>query len=167
MLSDSEAIELPDFKCLRCGECCSTVKDVTACHEDVKRWVSQRRQDVLDKLVIDRRKTPLMALRTESIEASRAEARVTLDAGELTSEHVFELLYVTGLLECAVYLKQRDNVCTFLREKDGLFTCEIQSTKPLVCGKFPYYIGHYTDGRLIKEDSFCPTLREIAKKVKE
>jgi len=164
LLEDREAVELPVFECHRCGRCCSSVRYISVCHADVKRWAMQKRADVLGQLVVDRRRTPLLAMRRGAIEAAKAEARSLLAESELDDERFFELLYVTGLLECAVYVKRRDGVCTFLRHEEGGAACAIQDTKPRVCEKFPYYIGRYTDGRLLKEDSFCPSLRQIAKK---
>jgi Fe-S-cluster containining protein len=81
-------------------------------------------------------------------------------------DRVRELLFITRSLESAVYIARKNYACAFLI-KNTPATCALHDTKPRVCEKFPYYIGHYTDGRLIKEDSFCPTLREIAKKVKK
>ncbi|HTY91703.1 MAG TPA: YkgJ family cysteine cluster protein [Methanocella sp.] len=164
LLSDAEAVELPMFECRRCGQCCSSVRYVTVCHADVKRWVAQKRLDILEGLVIDRRRTPLLAIRKDSIRAAKEEARALLAEAGLEDEHVFEILYVTKLLECAVYVKRAGGACALLREDGGMATCGIQDTKPLVCEKFPYYIGNYTDGRLLKEDSFCPSLSDIARK---
>jgi Fe-S-cluster containining protein len=163
LLTDTEAVELPGFECLRCGRCCSAVRYVTVCHEDVRRWAAQKRLDILERLTVDRRRTPLMALRKDAIGAAKAEARSLTEEAGIDDEHVFELLYVTGLLECAVYVKRMDGACAFLLEDDGKAACAIQDTKPRVCEKFPYYLGRYTDGRLLKEDSFCPSLKAIAK----
>jgi Fe-S-cluster containining protein len=162
LLSDKEAVELQGFECRRCGNCCSAVKYVTVCHEDVKRWVRQKRADILESLAIDRRRTPLLALKKRDIPAARAGARSLLDDAGLRDERVFELLYVTGLLECAVYVGRKAGVCTHLMLEGGYYSCAIQDTKPEVCERFPYYMGKYTDGRLLKEDSFCPSLRQIA-----
>jgi Fe-S-cluster containining protein len=163
LLSDREAVELPHFECRRCGGCCATVKYVTVCQEDVKRWVSQKRLDILGELVIDRRRTPLLATRKGRIEVAKAGARSFLESAGLDSEHAFELLYVAMLLECAIYVKRRDGACTFLAHGGSEAACGIQDTKPGVCEKFPYYMGRYTDGRLIREDSFCPSLAGLAK----
>lgn len=163
LLSDREAVELPYFECRRCGTCCATVKYVAVSHEDVRRWVSQKRLDILDDLVIDRRRTPLMALKKDRISAAKAEATSTLeDTGLSENGHTFELLYVTKLLECVVYIKRRDGACTFLVDEEGMAACGIQDTKPRVCKKFPYYMGKFTDSRLLKEDSFCPSLSEYS-----
>jgi|GEM_PF-3185600 len=162
LLSDREAVELPSFECQRCGQCCARVKYVTVSHEDVKRWVSQQRLDILDSLVIDGRRKPLMAARgKEAIEAAKIEA------GPLSGDgRIFEILYLTALVECAVYIKRRDGACAFLIDDGGVAACNIHDTRPRVCEKFPYYLGKYTDRRLLKEDSFCPSLRDIAKKIK-
>jgi len=162
LLADAEAVELPGFECRRCGNCCSTVKYVTVCHEDVKRWVAQKRTDVLDELAFDRRRTPLLALKKHDIPPAKIEARSLLEDAGLPGERAFELLYVTGLLECAVYVGRKYGACTFLTHEGEYYSCAIQDTKPEVCKKFPYYMGKYTDGRLLKEDSFCPSLRQIA-----
>jgi len=162
LLSDREAVELPSFECQRCGQCCARVKYVTVSHEDVKRWVSRKRSDILDKLVVDGRRKPLMAARgKEAIRVAKIEARSLSD-----DEHSFEILYLTALVECAVYIKRLDRACFFLIDDGGVAACSIHDTRPRVCEKFPYYLGKYTDRRLVKEDSFCPSLREIAKKVK-
>ncbi len=167
LLGDGEAVELPVFECHRCGRCCSSVRFIPVCYKDVRRWTAQRREDILDSLAIDRRRTPLLAMRRGAIEAAKVEARALLAESGLEGERFFELLYVTGLLECAVYVKRNDGACTFLRYEGGRAACAIQDTKPRVCEKFPYYIGKYTDGRLLKEDGFCPSLGEIAKKRKK
>jgi Fe-S-cluster containining protein len=164
LLSDQEAVELPRFECRRCGACCASVKYVTVSREDVKRWVSRKRLDILDRLAIDRRRTPLLAAMKGGIGAAKAEARSYLEGAGLYSEHAFELLFITMLLECAVYVKRRDGACIFLEKYGDTAACAIQDTKPRVCEKFPYYIGNYTDRRLLKEDSFCPELSELAKK---
>ncbi len=164
LLTDTMAVELPGFECLRCGRCCSSVRFISVCHGDVKRWVMQKRADILEQLVVDRRRTPLIAMRRDVVEAAKEEARALLSGAGLDGERFFELLYVTGLLECAVYVKRKDGACIFLQDDKGRAACAIQDTKPRVCDKFPYYIGKYTDGRLLKEDSFCPSLAEIAKK---
>ncbi len=164
LLGDHEAVELPVFECRRCGACCAAVRYVTVCHGDVKRWVSQKRLDILGALVVDRRKTPMLALRKGRIEAARSAAKSLLESAGLDSGHAFELLYATMLLECAVYVKRRDGACTFLAHEGNMAACAIQDTKPRVCEKFPYYIGKYTDGRLLNKDSFCPSLRAMVKK---
>jgi Fe-S-cluster containining protein len=163
LLTDREAVELPHFECRRCGACCAAVKYVTVSHGDVKRWVSQKRLDILRALVIDKRRTPLLAMKKKAIGAAKDGARSLLESAGLDSEHAFELLYVTTLLECAVYVKRRDGACAFLAYEGSAAACGIQGTKPLVCEKFPYYMGKYTDGRLLKEDSFCPSLSEYSR----
>lgn len=164
LLGDREAVELPEFECRRCGQCCSSVRYITVCHGDVKRWVAQKRLDILENLVIDHRRTPMLAMRKDSIGTAKSEAMALLAEVGLEDERFFQLLYVTGLLECAVYVKRSGGACVFLGGEGGRSTCSIQDTKPLVCEKFPFYIGKYTDSRLLKEDSFCPSLRDIAKK---
>jgi len=166
LLSDGKAIKLSSFECKRCGRCCSSIKYITVSHEDVNRWVAEQRGDILDRLVIDRRRTPLMASRgIGNIEAAKARAGSLLDGirPREENERTFELLYLTALLECVVYINRKDGACTFLSEDDGRAECMIYDTRPRVCKKFPYYIGEYTDSRLLKEDSFCPELSDIAK----
>lgn len=167
LLSDREAVELADFECWRCGRCCEAVKYVTVSHGDVIRWVSQQRQDILDSLVIDRRRRPLMAYRGKAaIESAKAEAQSLLESARLSCdyEQAFELLYLTRLVECTVYVGRRDGACTFLIKDEGVPSCSIHDTRPRVCEKFPYYIGRYTDSRLLNKDGFCPSLREISRK---
>ncbi len=168
LLTDREAVELPSFECKRCGRCCETIKYVTVSHSDVKRWVSLQRPDILDSLDIDRRRTPLMASRPkEAIKAAKAEARTLLENAGMKNEHAYDLLYLTGLVECSVYVSRKNSSCAFLTEQDGVASCGIHDVRPRVCEKFPFYIGSYTDGRLLKEDSFCPSLSEISKKLKK
>ena len=164
LLSDREAVELPSFECVRCGRCCSSVRYITVCHEDARRWVRQKRTDILESLAIDRCRTPLLAMYKDSIEDAKAGARSLLAEAGLDDEHAFRVLYVTKLLECTVYVARTNGACTFLRDDNGKAACAIQDTKPRVCDKFPYYIGKYTDSRLLKEDSFCPSLKAIAEK---
>lgn len=168
LLSDREAVKLDHFGCRRCGACCASIKYITVCFSDVKRWVAQKRPDILDALDIDRTITPMLATRgKDAIAMARSDAdRILAGFDVPDGERIHELLYITKLLESAVYVSRKNNACIFLEEKNGLFTCKIHDTKPRVCNKFPYYIGHFTDSRLLKEDSFCPTLREIAEKQK-
>jgi Fe-S-cluster containining protein len=168
LLTDREAVRLAGFECRRCGACCASIKYITVCFSDVKRWVEQRRWDILEELDIDRTVTPLLAnCGKKVLMSAKKEAEAVLEGLDVPDRvRVRELLFITGSLESAVYVSRKNNACAFLIN-DGLATCTLHDTKPRVCGKFPYYIGHFTDGRLIKEDSFCPTLREIAKKDKK
>ena len=168
LLSDREAIRLAGFECRRCGACCASIKYITVCFSDVKRWVEQKRWDILEELDIDRTITPLLAAcGKNSLDSAKIEADAMLEGLDVPDRgRVRELLFITRSLESAVYVARKNNACAFLI-KDGLATCALHDTKPRVCGKFPYYIGQFTDGRLIKEDSFCPALREIAKNSKK
>lgn len=167
LLGDREAVKLDHFNCERCGTCCTSIKYITVCHSDVKRWVSHKRWDILEKLDIDRRRTPLLAsCGADAITSAKRAAYNALDMPDLPDrERVHELLYLTDLLESAVYVARKNGACAFFQEKEGLSTCRIHDTKPRVCQKFPYYIGQYTDYRLIGKDSFCPSLRKIAEKM--
>ena len=168
LLSDREAVRLDLFECRRCGACCASIKYITVCFSDVKRWVEQRRWDILDELDIDRTITPMLAAcGKNALDNAKMEADALLEGLDVPGqERVRELLFITRSLESAVYVARKNNSCAFLI-KDSLATCALHDTKPRVCGKFPYYIGHFTDIRLVKEDSFCPTLREIAKNCKK
>jgi Fe-S-cluster containining protein len=166
LLSDREAVKLSSFECRRCGRCCASVKFITVSHEDVKRWVKEHRDDILDRLVIDRRRTPLLTrIGKRDIEAAKRRAASLVEEldPEGEKERVSEILYLTALLECTAYVNRKNSACTFLREDNGSAACAIYDTKPRVCQKFPYYMGKYTDSRLLKEDSFCPELSSIAK----
>jgi Fe-S-cluster containining protein len=168
LLSDRQAVMLAGFECRRCGACCTSIKYIAVCFSDVKRWVEQKRWDILEELDIDRTITPMLAAcGKNALDAAKKEADAVLERIDVPGrERVRELLFVTGSLESAVYVSRKNNSCSFLI-KDEPATCSLHDTKPRVCGKFPYYIGHFTDGRLIKEDSFCPSLREIAKNGKK
>ena len=166
LLSDREAIKLEKFECRRCGACCATVKYITVAHADLKRWVAQKRWDIIEELTIDRTATPLLAMYGADIrEAAKSEAKAAIDcADSQLAEKARELLYITSLLECAVFVTRKNNACTFLESMDGLYACRIHETCPRVCEKFPFYLGRFTDSRLVKEDSFCPALQDIARK---
>jgi Fe-S-cluster containining protein len=165
LLSDREAVKLDRFECQRCGACCASIKYITVCFSDVERWVAQKRPDILDALDIDRTATPMLAMcGRDAIAMAKAGADKMLQGLDVPDrERVREILYITKLLESAVYVSRKNNACAFLEKKNGLYTCKIHDTKPRVCDKFPYYIGHFTDSRLLKEDSFCPALREVAR----
>ena len=166
LLSDREAVKLSSFECKRCGRCCASVKFITVSYEDVKRWVKEHRGDILDRLVIDRRRIPLLALigKRDIGAAKRRAASIVEELGPAgEKERVSEILYLTSLLECIAYVNRKDSACTFLRDDNGSAACAIYDTRPRVCQKFPYYIGKYTDSRLLKENSFCPELSSIAK----
>lgn len=177
LLDDASAIELEGFKCLRCGACCFTVKYITVSHSDVRRWVAQGRCDILEALVIDRRRSPLASVYgKDRIDQAKAGANMLIESNiEVLSracsdsnfyKRVLDVIYLTGLLESSVYVGRRDNKCIFLGcDADGVASCMINDTKPRVCEKFPYYIGRFTDSRLVKQDSFCPGLREAAVKL--
>jgi Fe-S-cluster containining protein len=166
LLSDGEAVELPRFQCVRCGRCCAAVKYVTVSHADVERWVTRGRGDILDRLVIDRLRTPLLARQgKKNIEDAKCQARSLVDrtVPPIRDGPAFELLYLTDLLECAVYVDRKHGACAFLGDDGGRSACTIYDTRPRVCLKFPYYMGKYTDSRLLRDDSFCPVLGGMAK----
>ena len=164
LLSDGEAVKLDSFDCRRCGACCATVKYITVCYSDVRRWLDQKRWDIIEELAIDRTATPLLAYYGKAaLMGARAEADAVLRGVDSPcSDRLHELLYITKLLESAVYVNRKNNACTFLDDEGGICSCRIHDTTPRVCQKFPYYLGSYTDGRLIHKDSFCPSLRNIA-----
>ena len=165
LLRESDAVPASGFSCQRCGACCSEVKFVPVSHSDVMRWIRQSRQDILDRLVVDRRRTPCMAIwGREAIAATKEKARAQLEGIEMDEDRrrrTTELLYVTDLVECAVYVARDWGHCAFYSGEDN--ACQIYDTRPRVCEKFPFYVGTYTDARLLKV-SFCPGLRELAEK---
>ena len=162
LLKEGEAVEASRFECRRCGACCATVRFIPVCHADVLRWVIQKRWDILGQVVVDRTKTPLMAIwGKESIAKARASAAAVLEGQEIDENvrrHVTQVLYVTDLVESAVYTAREDNRCIFFSVESNC--CIIHDTKPRVCDKFPYYIGKFTDPKLLEYD-FCPGLKEI------
>ncbi|HUL62531.1 MAG TPA: YkgJ family cysteine cluster protein [Methanocella sp.] len=168
LLRAEDAVSAADFACQRCGACCSEVKFVPVARSDVLRWVGQARWDILDRLAVDRRRTPYMAIwGREAIGAAREKACAALEPLELDEERrrrALELLYVTDLVECAVYVGRDWGHCAFFSGEDN--ACQIQDTKPRACAKFPFYVGTYTDARLLKV-SFCPGLRVLAEKISQ
>lgn len=167
LLKDRDAVKVPGFGCKMCGTCCSKVKYVPVCNADIKRWVQEKRFDILAAIKIDRRKTPLLAAcGAEAIENAKRDAGhyITSCGGvyDVPYNHVHELLYLTDLLETVAYAGRKNGSCEFLIENpDGHTACSIHSTKPKVCSKFPYYLNGYTDARLINKESFCPALKEL------
>jgi len=165
LLRESDVVPAEGFACQRCGACCSEVKFIPVSHADVRRWVAQARWDVLDRLVVDRRRTPLMAVwGREAIAATKEKARVALEKAEVDEDRrrrAVEILYVTDLVECAVYVDRDWGHCAFFTGEDN--SCQIHDIRPRVCEKFPFYIGTYTDARLLKI-GFCPGLKELAEK---
>lgn len=165
LLSAADAVNAGDFKCRRCGSCCAAVKIVPACHSDVLRWLDQGRWDIFDRLVVDRRRTALMAVwGREAIAAAKGRAANRLEGSTVPEGRrpaVAELLYVTDLVESAVYAAREENRCAFY-DSEGA-ACTIHDTKPRACEKFPFYVGKYTDPRLLELD-FCPALKELAGK---
>ncbi|OPY29654.1 MAG: Flagellin N-methylase [Methanocella sp. PtaU1.Bin125] len=163
LLREPEAVPAEGFTCQRCGACCSEVKFIPVCHSDVLRWVAQARWDVFDRIVVDRRRTPMMAVwGREAIAETREKARAALEGIELDDDRrrkVTEILYVTDLVECAVYVDRDWGHCAFFSGETN--SCTIYDTRPRVCAKFPFYVGTFTDARLLKI-SFCPGLRELA-----
>ncbi|WP_230741444.1 YkgJ family cysteine cluster protein [Methanooceanicella nereidis] len=169
LLRDIDAVELIGFNCMCCGECCSRVKYIPVCLSDIKKWLAGNRFDILGQVVIDRRVTPLIATcGKDAIEEAKWEARKVLDtAGIFPGQenvhygHILELSYMTMLLENVAYVKRKDGHCVFLSDDDDVIkVCAIHGVKPRVCEKFPYYTGKYTDKKLIRDDIFCPSLRE-------
>lgn len=165
LLRDDDAVEIEGFNCLRCGSCCSTVKFIPVCHSDVLRWLEQKRWDVFNRLAVDRRRTPLMAIwGREAVAAARQHAMDQLEQHEVPEEHrprVMEILYVTDLVESVVYTAREAGCCIFFDENGA--TCAIHDTKPKVCEKFPFYVGKYTDPGLLKRN-FCPAIKALARK---
>ena len=165
LLREPDAVPAEGFACKRCGACCSEVKFIPVSHSDVLRWVAQARWDVFERIVVDRRRTPLMAIwGREAIAETKEKARVALEGIELDDDRrckVTEILYVTDLVECAVYVDRDWGHCAFYSGEDN--ACMIHDTKPRVCEKFPFYIGTFTDARLLKI-AFCPGLRELTEK---
>jgi Fe-S-cluster containining protein len=167
LLRDEDAVQALHFKCKMCGECCSSVKFITVSYRDVKRWLGHNRWDILSGLTIDKRKTPLLAsLKKEDIMSSKINAEKMLNGCPVNDneliEHCFKLLYITDLLENAVYVSRLNNRCIFLSENDkGNSICMIHETKPEVCEKFPYYTGRLVDKRLLESIGFCPALKQL------
>jgi len=165
LLREADAVPAAGFACRRCGACCSEVKFIPVTRTDVLRWIAQARWDVLDRLVVDRRRTPLMAIwGRDVIAAVKEKARAALEDVEMDDarrRRATELLYVTDLVECAVYVDRDWGHCAFYSGQDS--ACLIHDTKPRVCEKFPFYIGAYTDARLLKV-GFCAGLKEMAEK---
>ena len=116
LLSDREAIRLDGFECRRCGACCASIKYITVCYSDVKRWVEQKRWDILEELDIDRTITPLLAAcGKNALERAKKEADAALEGRDVPGrERVRELLFITRSLESAVYVARKNNSCTFL-----------------------------------------------------
>jgi len=98
LLRESDALPAAGFACQRCGACCSEVKFIPVSHSDVLRWVTQSRRDILDRLVVDRRRTPYMAIwGRDAIAETKEKARVALETLEMDEERrrrATELLYV-------------------------------------------------------------------------
>lgn len=168
LLRQSDALSAAGFTCKRCGACCSEVRFVPVSHGDALRWVAEERWDVFDRLVVDRRRTPLVAVwGREAIASAKEKASELLADLELEDDRrrrVTEILYVTDLLECAVYVGRDWGHCAFYSGEDN--ACRINGTKPRVCEKFPFYVGSYVDARLLQV-SFCPGLRELGEKQPE
>lgn len=165
LLSDAMAVEVREFECQRCGACCTTVRFIPVSHADALRWTAEKRWDIFERLVVDRRRTPLMAIwGKDSIQRARAKAAAVLEGCEM-DEHkrnsIAQILYITDLVESAVYTAREDNRCTFFSTVNN--HCIIHDTKPHVCEKFPYYMGKFMDPRLLEMD-FCPALKEFTKK---
>ncbi|MGA9140134.1 MAG: YkgJ family cysteine cluster protein [Methanocella sp.] len=165
LLRETDAVPAEGFVCTRCGACCSEVKFIPVAHSDVLRWVAQARWDVFERIVVDRRRTPMMAIwGREAIAATKEKARAALEGIELDDDRrsrITEILYVTDLVECAVYVDRDWGHCAFFSGEDN--ACMIHDTKPRVCEKFPFYIGMFTDARLLKI-AFCPGLRDLSLK---
>jgi Fe-S-cluster containining protein len=165
LLREADAVPAEGFVCTRCGACCSEVKFIPVSHSDVLRWVAQARWDVFERIVVDRRRTPMMAVwGREAIAATKEKARAALEDIELDDDRrqrIMEILYVTDLVECAVYVDRDWGHCAFFSGDDN--ACMIHDTKPRVCEKFPFYIGTFTDARLLKI-AFCHGLRDLATK---
>ncbi|HMK46737.1 MAG TPA: YkgJ family cysteine cluster protein [Methanocella sp.] len=162
LLAEGEAVDASRFECRRCGTCCSTVRFIPVCHADAQRWVMQKRWDILERLVIDRARTPLMAIWGKgAITMARDRAAAATEGIDMAAplrRLVTHILYVTDLVESAVYTGREDNRCVFL--SGDSHTCIIHDTKPRVCEKFPFYVGKYTDPKLLEQE-FCPGLKSL------
>lgn len=171
LLGDTDVVPLQAFECRRCGACCSSVRYVPVSGDDMRRWLSQRRTDIISRLSIDRRRTPMLAsLDKGLVEATKKESaelaeEALYDNGmppvSLSAyRHAVETLYLSDLLENVVYAGRENGRCVFMSGEEGKAACSIQETKPAACARFPYYAGKYVDKKLLLKE-FCPALKSI------
>ncbi|RMF91626.1 MAG: YkgJ family cysteine cluster protein [Methanobacteriota archaeon] len=103
------------FVCRRCGKCCKERWEITVdFHEDILRWIRERRFDILKHVVIN--------------------PKFLLNPGYYHNR--VQWIIDTG----HVLFGDVAHRCPFLEEATGDFParCRIHETRPQVCRRFPY-----------------------------
>lgn len=116
------------FKCHRCGWCCKH-KRINITYSDIKRWEKEGRWDILKEVsFVDYSKHPNPDIRK-----------------------------TTGFYFAKTCKPTSEHPCPFLSMNDGLATCTIYETRPLVCRNNPELLLKEVN---LKDWLGCPAFKE-------
>ncbi len=115
------------FQCKRCGSCCRRPWRIEPSVDDVRRWISEKRLDIIENLVYAPKRGPpqgLTPLEAEALEAMCSDDEYT------AATFAFAL---AASAESALIVAKDLEICSYY---DG-FGCAIYDTRPGVCARFP------------------------------
>jgi len=119
------------FQCERCGACCRRPWRVEASDNDVQRWISEKRLDILENLIYVPKKGP-----PQGLTPSEARSLETMCDGlpELDESLAATLAFaLAASREGALVIAKNAGGCVY---HDG-GGCAIYETRPGVCARFP------------------------------
>ncbi len=118
------------FQCERCGACCSRPWRVEASIEDVQRWISEKRLDILENLIYMPKKGP-----PQGLTPGEAGSLEMMCAGFCDDEGFVATLAfaLAASREGALVIAKNADGCVY---HDG-GRCAIYKTRPGVCVRFP------------------------------
>jgi Fe-S-cluster containining protein len=120
-----------EFRCSRCGECCRRPWRVEASVYDVQRWIWESRLDIIGKLEYIPKKGPPPGL-TEC--EKRSLEMMCSELIEYDESLVAMLAFaLASARDSALVVSKNNGECVF-HHGSG---CDIYSTRPDVCVKFP------------------------------
>jgi Fe-S-cluster containining protein len=116
------------FQCERCGACCRRPWRVEASVDDVRRWISEKRLDILENLQYAPKRGP-----PQGLAPGEAGSLETMCAG-LPESLVATLAFaLAASREGALVIAKNAGGCVY---HDG-GECAIYETRPGVCARFP------------------------------
>jgi len=124
------------FQCERCGACCRRPWRVEVSVDDVQRWISQKRLDILENLVYVPKKGPPQGLTPGEARSLEMMCTGPYDDDGLVAMLSFAL---AASREGALVIEKNADGCVY-HDCGG---CAIYETRPGVCVRFP-------DARLFK-----------------
>ena len=133
-------------ECQRCGRCCE-IDGVYATPKDIKRWLTQRRYDVLQYLYGNPWRPPYKSGKSKPPTLAETIKNSVGDRSlESVAKHVFEQIAETYDNNTDLWFDpitgEELTTCPFLRRSsdEDKYKCLIHETKPEVC------YGYYCSG---------------------